>query len=109
MKKFVIMAFALILISSCGPNMYSTRSSGSDNSAFIIVLNSGAEFANLVVDVDGELFSVEKVYKEKDARKAPVIEIEPGEHIIKVTSNGEELVSERVYLGLRETKKIVLK
>ena len=55
------MAFALILTSSCGPNMYSTRSTGSDNSAFIIVLNSGAEFTNVVVDVDGELFRVEKV------------------------------------------------
>jgi hypothetical protein len=41
-------------------------------------------------------------------RKAHPFVTTPGKHLIKVVSKGKTLVEENVFLGLQETRKIIL-
>lgn len=108
MRKFLFIVIAILTLSSCGPKMYSTRQAGKDNVSYVIVLTAGQKYENVVVEVDGQAHSVAKIYKEKDARKAPQIVIAPGKHNVKVISNGQTLTNETIFIGLQETKKIIL-
>lgn len=111
MKKLLLSVILMAGLSACGPQMYSTRSGGLENSSFIVVLAENADYdkAAVSVEVDGKVSAIEKVYKTKAARKAIPIVITPGKHKIKVIVNGSVVSEESIFLGLRETKKIVLK
>ena len=109
MKFILFFIIALLGATSCGPHMYSTRSTGQDNVSFIIVLNSDTKYKNVSVIVDGHTFSIEKLYKVKSARKAHPVITTPGKHHIKVVSGSTTLIDEKVFLGLQETKKIILR
>lgn len=108
MRKFLFMVIAIFALTSCGPKMYSTRQVGKDNVSYVIVLTAGQKYTNVVVEIDGQAYPVEKVYKEKAARKALQIIIEPGKHNVKVISNGQIITNEDIFIALQETKKIVL-
>lgn len=108
MRKILFIVIAIFAFTSCGPKMYSTRQSGQDNVSYVIVLTAGQEYINVVVEIDGQEFPVEKVYKVKDARKAPQIIMEPGKHNVKVISNGNVITNQDIFIALQETKKIVL-
>lgn len=108
MKKLLLVAFVATVLSSCGPHLYSTRSAGQDNVSYVIVLTGGGDYQNVVVEVDGQMYPVEKVYKIKMARKAHPIIITPGKHSLKVWSADRKLLQENIFLGLQETKKITL-
>lgn len=108
MKKILILALTIVGLSACSPHMYSTYSAGKDNTSFIIVLTNGQAYENVSVMVDGKAFPIEKVYKVKAKRKVHPVITSPGKHEIEVVSNGKTLVKESVFLGLQETKKIVL-
>jgi len=109
MKKILLLAFVFVGLSACSPHMYNTYSAGKENASFIIVLTSGHQYDNVSVIVDGQTFPIEKVYKEKSKIKAIPVTVTPGKHQIKVVSKGKNLVEENIFLGLQETKKIVLK
>lgn len=109
MRKILILAMVVIGLSACGPHMYSTNSAGKDNESFIVVLTSGLDYENVSVIVDGKTFPIEKIYNVKSKRKVHPVITAPGKHEIEVVSNGNTLVKESVFLGLQETKKIVLK
>lgn len=108
MKKILILALIVVGLSACSPHMYNTYSSGKDNSSFIIVLTGGQSYENVSVIVDDKTFPIEKVYKVKATSKAHPIITSPGKHQIQVVSNGKTLIEESIFLGLQETKKIVL-
>jgi len=108
MKKIFLLFIVVIGLSACGPHMYNTYSTGKENSSFIIVLTSGHSYENVSVIVDGKTFQIEKVNKVKATRKAHPVITTPGKHQIKVVSNGKILVEESAFLGLQETKKIIL-
>ena len=108
MKK-ILFIVALATLSACGPHMYSTRSNGRDNQAYVIVLSNGGKYSRISLDVDGTVTPIETIYKVKAARKAHPVVITPGKHVISVLQNGREMTHENVYIGLQETKKIVLK
>ena len=108
MRKFLFIVIAIFTLASCGPKMYSTRQAGKDDVSYVVVLTAGQKYENVVVEVDGQAYSVAKIYKEKDARKASQIIITPGKHTVKVTYNGQVLTNENIFIGLQETKKIVL-
>ena len=77
---------------------------------FIIVLRQDQAYPSgvtIVVD-DKDHFTVDKVFKMKFQRKARPIVITPGKHSIKVLFDGKELRREEIFIGLQETKKIVL-
>jgi hypothetical protein len=88
--------------------MYNTYSAGKDNTSFIIVVTGGQSYENVSVIVDGNTFAIDQVYKVKAIRKAHPVITTPGKHQIKVVSNGKTLLEESIFLGLQETKKIVL-
>jgi uncharacterized protein YxeA len=108
MKKILLMLVAVMGLCSCGAHKYNTLSYGKDNVSFIVVLTAGQKYENVSVIVDNQTFPVEKVYKTKAGRKAHPIRISTGKHSVKVVSAGTTLVDENVFLGVQETKKIVL-
>jgi hypothetical protein len=99
MKK-ILFFIAVLGLSSCGPHMYNSVSSGKENASFVIVLTNGKSYENVTLIVDGKSFIIDKVYPVKSAAKAHPVLSTPGKHQIKVVSN--------VFLGLQETKKIIL-
>ena len=107
MNKLLIWTLAVVGLSACGPHMYNTLSAGKENASFILVL-SNAPYENVSVIVDGKPFQIDKVYQLKSERKAHPVVISPGKHQITVVSNGKTLRNENVFLGLQETKKIIL-
>lgn len=110
MKKIVLLFAAVVAFafSSCGPHMYKTQSSGKDNVSYIIVLTESDYYENVTVVIDGTSHPYGKVYKVKAKRKAHPIITEPGRHNVKVVVNGSVVTDENVFLGLQETKMIVL-
>ncbi len=108
MKRIIIFTLALFAFSACGPHMYSTRSGGQDNSSFVVVVTNGQEYKNVSVIIDGTRYSIEKVYKLKAIRKVHPVVITPGKHQIQVVSGDKTLTNENIFIGLQETKKIIL-
>lgn len=109
MRKILLLSLVVVGLSACSPHMYNTYSAGKDNASFIIVLTNGQKYENVSIIVDGLTFPIEKVYKVKAMRKAIPIATTPGKHQIKVVFKGQNIVEEDIFLGLQETKKIVLK
>ena len=112
MKKLLMLALVAIsgtLLFSCGPNMYNTQSSGKDNTAYVIVLTDGPKFENVSVVVDGHPYIYDKVHKIKNRRKAQKVRIEPGRHNVKVLVGAEVMTDEDIFIGLQETKQVVLR
>ncbi|MDR2927932.1 MAG: hypothetical protein LBV41_07020 [Cytophagaceae bacterium] len=111
MKKFLIVlsvVFFGFMLSSC-KNMYGTQSSGKDNVSYVIVVREGVKYNNVSIIVDGTQHSYETVRKIKNKRKAEKVEIATGHHNIKVVVDGNTVTDENVFIGLQETKMIVLK
>lgn len=108
MRHMLILLVIMLVATACGPHMYNTISAGKENSSFIIVLTSGKSYGQLTLVVDGKTFPIEKVYKVKAMAKAHPVIISPGKHIISVESKGIKLVEENIFIGLQETKKIIL-
>lgn len=112
MKKIILFSFALVFaaaFSSCGRQMYNTQSAGKDNVSFVIVLLESGSFNNVSVVIDDQTFPYDNVQKIKNKRKAQPIITEPGKHHIKVIADGRIMTDENVFLGLQETKIIVLR
>jgi len=107
MKSIVAIAMVLIL-SSCGPHLYKTMSGGQENVSYIIVLQKGDSQGEVSLFIDDKVYPVDKVYSEKKKRKAHPFVTSPGKHKIRVVSQGKMIYDENVFLGLQETKKIVL-
>lgn len=108
MRKIIILTFALFTFAACGRHMYSTRSAGQDNSSFVVVVTNGQKYENVAIIVDGTMHPVEKVYQLKAIRKAHPVAITPGKHQIQVVSGEKILSDENIFIGLQETKKIIL-
>ena len=110
---FSFIAAIAMMFNSCGPHMYKTHSTGSDNVSYIIVLteSSSRNYDNVpvFVVVDDISYPYDIVYKVKAKRKAHPVTVEPGRHNVKVIVNGMEMTNENIFLGLQETKIIVLR
>ena len=110
MKQLFFAIIAILCFSGCGKHMYSTMSSGKENQSFVIVLRQEQNYPSgvtVVVD-DKEHFTVEKVFKMKFQRKARPVVITPGKHSIQVLFEGKELYRDEIFIGLQETKKVIL-
>ena len=113
MKRVILLALVSIIavvLYSCGPAMYKTQSSGKDNASYIIVVKESRwAYNNISVVVDNTMHPYGKVYKVRAKRKARPVTVEPGRHNIKVMVDGVVLTEEAVFLGLQETKMVVLR
>jgi hypothetical protein len=108
MKKVFLFLLMLTGLSSCGPHLYSTLSAGKDNVSYVLILKKDRSDKTASLFIDNKIYSLDKIYSEKMARKAQPIVTTPGKHQIKIISNGKVVLDENVFLGLQETKKIVL-
>lgn len=95
-------------LTACGPHMYSTRSNGQDNAAYVIVVRNEKSYSNVVVTIDDTSYTVDKVFKIKNTRKAKPILTTPGKHHLVVTADGVKISDETIFIGLQETRKIIL-
>ena len=110
MKKFLfitaIMAGVFGFI-SCGPHLYSTSSAGKDNISYVVVL-SDVKLQNVSIFIDEQPFKIDKVYAVKYARKAHPVLTTPGKHNLKLVAGGKIIRDESIFLGVQETKQIVI-
>ena len=109
MKKILAIAVLLLAMASCGVGTYSVESGKSEQS-FV-----AQKSYPVTVTIDGKAYEV-KTAKLKDWRTdrrikqtaQNTIKIEPGKHEIIVTSNGEEVLKETVFLSNNESRIIGL-
>lgn len=112
MKKNIIFLFSAIVLSSCGVGTYSL-SSGKSDTAGISFTASDKE--PIVVVVDGAEFNVmtvrTKVYKSGRNIKSTsqnTINIEPGQHDVKVLISGNEVYNKKLFISATEHRIVEL-
>ncbi len=105
MKK-ILLASLVLLFTACGS--YKTMSGGKADQSYVVVLSSGDTMEGTVVVIDGVQHQLDKVYKEKHAKKATPIIIPTGKHLIKISSEDKVLYEQNIFVGAQQTKKIIL-
>jgi len=98
-----------VVLNSCG-TMYKTQSSGKENASYIVVVKESGRslYNNVTVVVDGYMYPYGDVVKAK--RRAHPVIVEPGRHNVKVVMvNGAVVFDENIFIGLQETRMVVLR
>ena len=108
MKNIFVIVFIAMLSTSC-THMYNTKSGSKDNVSYIVVLKEAGQYNDVSIVVDDKTYQYGKVYKVKSKRKASPLITTPGKHSVKVIVDGKTVTEENVFMGLQETKTIVLK
>ncbi len=106
MKKILLLLPLIALLSSCVT--YKTYSSGKDDVSYVMVLSENDKYKDVSVKIDNKLTVLEEVFHKSKTLKSPVIKLTPGQHTVEITHKDKVLYSEKVYIGLQETKKILL-
>lgn len=100
----------VIGVTSCNTSKwYNTTSASKDNISYVIVLSDNSDYSNVEVQIDEEKPIQREVKTLKLKRKAEPVIITPGKHKVRVINNGKVVVEENIFIGLQETKKIVLR
>lgn len=109
MTKAILLLTILLALFGCGKHMYSSMSSGKENISYIIVMQEGNRINEVSIQIDNQQPElIKRVYKTKMQRKVHPILTQPGKHTIKLFIDGKVIYNENVFLGLQETKKIIL-
>ena len=110
MKRIIILTIALIGLTAC-VTTYKTQYGGKEDKAAILVLSAdqGREFSDIVVNIDGRDYNVEKVYPEKKYQKAAPIMVYAGKHKITIKKDNEVLLMQNIFIGVQETRKIIIR
>ena len=97
----VLCLLACLMLPSCGPHMYKTMSSGTDDVAYVIVIKENTDrtsYDDVQLVIDGSTCFYGKVYKQKAKRKAPVVTVKPGKHNLRVVIDGIVHADETVFV-----------
>lgn len=107
----MILTIALMGLLSACVTTYKTQYGGKEDKASILILSAdqGREFSDVLVYIDGREYPVEKVYPEKNYKKAIPIVVYAGKHKITVKKDAEVLLFQNIFLGVQETRKIILR
>ena len=112
MKKLFVIAAFIMTLTSCGVGTYSVQS-GVEDAAFISFTNDVKQA--IVVNIDNNAYTVEtvkqKAYKSgRNIKQTALntIKLTPGQHVVSVTLNGNQIYSHKVFLSTGETKIIEL-
>lgn len=108
MKKILLAPIVALLLTSCGAHMYNTTSSGQADQSYIVVLSDNKAYDNIIIEIDGEQQTVNKVFKVKAAIKASPIVISTGKHSVKVFNGTDVIYTSDIFLSVQQTKKIIL-
>lgn len=111
MKKILFVAASLLFVlafTGCGVGHYSVSSGREDAAA--LSFESSKE-TPIVVTVDGQSFETSTVKKiahktRRDIKKTAkyLIQVTPGTHDVKVTMEGKEVLSKKIFVSTGETK-----
>ena len=112
MRKILIIALLSVFMASCGVGSYTVTTGLADEASISFVANDNQE---IVVTIDGQQYNVETVelkdYRKDRSLKRTVkntIVITPGTHEVKVTLNGKEVYTHKVFVSTGESKVIEL-
>ena len=112
MKKLFVFAVFIITLTGCGVGTYSVQS-GVEDAAFISFTDDMKQ--EIVVSVDNKTYTVETVkhksYKSgRNIKQTALntIKLTPGQHVVSVSLNGNQIYSSKVFLSTGETKIIEL-
>jgi acyl-coenzyme A synthetase/AMP-(fatty) acid ligase len=113
MKKVLFITLLLTMfMASCGVGSYTVTTGLADEASISFVANDNQE---IVVTIDGQQYNVETVelkdYRKDRSLKRTVkntIVITPGTHEVKVTHDGEEVYTHKVFVSTGESKVIEL-
>jgi len=116
MKKIIIAAITVLLLSSCGVGSYSVTSGKADVAAISFTSTSiKSKTAPITVTVDGTAYEVSCVKDvawktDRNIKKTAknTISLTPGTHKVTVILNGAEVYSQTVFLSTRDHKIIEL-
>ncbi|MDC1106826.1 hypothetical protein OAT16_08970 [Prolixibacteraceae bacterium] len=113
MKKIIYIMTLLLVGVSCR-NTYVATTSGIAENASIILITERVNHkkynkGEVLMQVDGETYTIDKVEKEKRAIKAKKLPVKQGKHHVVITLNGEVVIDTQVFIGRNETRKIVLR
>ena len=108
MKKILAIAALLLAMTSCGVGTYSVESGRSEQSSVSFVAQTSYP---VTVTIDGTEYEVNKDWRtdrriKKTAKNT--IKIAPGKHEIIVTSNGNVVLKDLIFLSNNESKVIEL-
>ena len=101
-----------IFMASCGVGSYTVTTGLADEASISFVTD---KVQNIIVAIDGQQYNVQTV-KLKDYRKDRSIKrtventigVTPGTHEVKVTLNGKEVYTHKVFVSTGESKVIEL-
>ncbi len=112
MKKLFVFAFFTIILTGCGVGTYSVQS-GVEDAAFISFTDDVKQ--EIAVSIDNKTYTVQtvkqKAYKSgRNIRQTALntIKLTPGQHVVSVAVNGNQIYSHKVFLSTGETKIIEL-
>lgn len=114
MKKIFVIAacFIAVLFAGCGVGNYSV-SSGSPDEGYVTFVSGSAY--TIDVNVDGQTYTCKTVKEiphktRRDIKKTAqnTITLKPGTHTLKVSADGKEIYSQKVFISAQETKIIKL-
>lgn len=110
MKKYILLAIIAIATLSGCRNTYQTFSAGKENASFVLITTDNTDYKhNITVLIDNNTpIVIEKVFKTKRQLQAKPITTTPGKHNIKVLKNDKVLYDQAIFIGLQETKLIIL-
>ena len=112
MKKILLITLLTIFMASCGVGSYTVTTGLADEASISFVTD---KVQNIIVAIDGQQYNVQTV-KLKDYRKDRSIKrtveitigVTPGTHEVKVTLNGKEVYTHKVFVSTGESKVIEL-
>ena len=112
MKKILLITLLTIFMASCGVGSYTVTTGLADEASISFVTD---KVQNIIVAIDGQQYNVQTV-KLKDYRKDRSIKrtventigVTPGTHEVKVTLDGKEIYTHKVFVSTGESKIIEL-
>jgi len=114
MKKIVISLLAALLLTSCGVGTYNI-SSGKPDECYISFASVSKKPIPIVVNIDGKEYSVstanEKAYRnDRNIKQTALntITLAPGAHDVKVSVDGNEVYSKKLFISTSEHKIVQL-
>lgn len=112
MKKLLAIATFLLMLTGCGVGTYSNTSGKSERASISFVAEKKYP---ITVTVDGTAYDVNTVAlkgyrRDKNIKQTNknTIKIEPGKHIIEVSSKGNVIKKDTIFLSNNESKVIEL-
>lgn len=104
-----LIAFFALALGGCKAHI-ATFSAGKPDTAHLLLLRGyGSHLKKATIQLDDqEPVELKKIRKETKVYKARPYPITPGKHHLKVSLKNKTFLDEHIYIGVQETKKIVI-